>query len=425
MQSTFNMLAAALLGIGAVVVLGLIIHFVAQSAQAWRATLERIADTYDLDYSPGSWLRKPSAIGMVDGMDLTVDTITQRSGDSSVTYYRVLLSGALPDLRLSREGMGSFMGKLFKGEDLQIGDAWFDDRVVLRGDERTARALLDAETRDQVVAAVNEGITVGDHQIEWRKSGGRDQVPQIVDQVIALAQRLNRPVNAAALAHVARTERAPMAFKALTFVPPGAERDALDREMLAHQDPEMVLYAARRLGAEGIPAVSRLAVDRNVADALRADGLQWLQRHGDAESVARRCLDRPQVAAVALAVLDRAEPPVELQVLELLAEADDPSLTQQALRHACRHGSAAEPFLLTWLAREGAQTARVAAAGLAQVGTTAAVMPLREKIDSLGLFEGDLKSAALAAIESIQGRVGTAGGALSVVDESGGGLSEA
>lgn len=417
-------MAVVLVGLAGITLVGIIIHLVAESARQWRETLRAIANQHGLTFAPGSWLSKPSASGTVHGAHLTVDTITQRSGDSSVTYYRVIATLDLPRLTLGAEGVGSFFGKMFKGEDLEIGDRYFDDRVVVRGSEMVARALLDKTCRRAVMTAVGEGVTIGSNQIEWRKSGGRDRVPGMVVLVLELVRLLSRPPNAEALAAVARNDLPDVARGALMVMPAGETRDALDRELLEKGGPDLKLIAARRLGGVAAPTVAALVCDPRVDDALRADGLQWLQRHADATAAARACLDRPQVATVALAVLANATPPIALADLRRLTTMGEPTLTQQALRHARRHGAAAEPLLVEHLAADGAQTARAAADALADVGTTAAVMPLRAKIESLGLFDGALKSAALAAIESIQGRVGEAGGALSVVDGEDGRLSE-
>lgn len=425
MQSVASVGAVTLLSLAVLTVIAVMIHFAVQSTREWKQMLADIASKHRLTYSGGSWLSRPKATGMVIPAHLTVDTVTESSGNSTVTYYRVLATLSLPPLSLGREGFGSFFGKMIKGEDLEIGDPHFDDQVVIRGAEPIARALLDQVTRDAVLRGVQEGITVGDGKIEWRKSGAREQVPAIVDLVLELVARLTRPANAKALAAVARNDLPAVARGALLVMPPGEVRDALDRELLEKGGPDLRLIAARRLGGVAAPAVAELVVDARVPDALRAEGLQWLQRHADATGAARRCLDRPEVASIALAILASVEPAIDLPELRRLTILGDPTLTQQALRHARRHGAAAEPLLVEHLASDSAQTARVAAEALAEVGTVSAVMPLRARIERLGLFDGALKSAALAAIEAIQGRVGQAAGALTVVEGDDGRLSEA
>ena len=392
-------------------------------AQAWRSTMRQIADRYDLDLSVGGMFQRSSARGRIEGIPICVDTYSEQSGKSRQVYTRVVATPTLPPgLVLRREGFKLF-GTLFKGEDLQVGDPDFDARALVRGPTRALRALLDVETRKTVLDGFSHKIDTQDDEIKWTDSGlsDFDELVGIIELSLEIGRKLSRPADDAALAHVVRTDDPAVAIEALQVMPVGAARDAIDAEVLTTRADALALAAARRVGKTAAPAVERVLANGRNSDAVRAEALTWLGRHIDAIEIARAHLTRPVIAAAALPILMNAEPPVPLDALTRLAGHTE--VAAAALRAARRHGTAAESMLIDALGSEDA-IARVAADGLGLVGTTAAVMPLREK--TKGLFaDGQLKSAALAAIEMIQGRVGAVGGGLSVVEASAAGqLSE-
>lgn len=405
--------------------MGVMVGFALFRAKAWQSTVRQIADRFGLRFSEGGLFRRASARGEIDGVPICVDTYSQQSGKSRQVYTRVVATPRMPpDLVLRREGF-NFFGALFKGEDVQIGDPIFDERALVRGPTRALRALLDIPTRDAVVRGLAAKIDTQDGEIKWTDSGlaDFDALEQIVSLSVEIGQRLSRPVDDAALANVVRSDDLPVAIKALEAMPAGVERDALDAEILRTRADALALAVARRVGKPAANAVERVLANTRNPEALRAEALTWLGRYSDAIDIARAHLTRPILAAAALPILINVDPPVPLETLTPLA-AQGAEVAVPALKAARRHGAAAEPLLVDALASDDAAVARVAADGLGLVGTPNAVMALRAC--TKGLFaDGQLKSAALAAIELIQGRVGVAGGGLSVVDASAAGrLSE-
>lgn len=412
---------------GAIIVIvgfALVIAMASYSAGRWRKTLAHVARRYGLQMTNGGLLRATSVHGALDGVPITVDTFSQGSGKSRTTYSRVAMAPRMPDgLALKKEG--SFLGKIFKGDDLETGDPFFDGRVIARGPSRALRALLDGPTRAAVIAGVGQGIEVDDGAIKWVKRGHADSeaLCGAIDAVADLAQRLSRPADTNALADVVRTDDAAVALHALHAMPAGEVRDALDVEIVETRDDAFVMSAAPRVGASAAPGVLKVLENPHNSDGLRANALSWLGANTDAIALAQQHLTRPIIAAAALKILARSDVVLPLEILARLLDADA-TIAPDALRAARRHGVGAEAFLIEALAHESDAVARAAADSLGLVGTPAAVMPLRSRIK--GLFvDGDLKSAALAAIERIQGRVGTVGGGLSVVESSAAGrLSE-
>lgn len=411
------------------VAVSIMIGFAIHRAHAWRATMRQIADRYGLIHTEGGIFRRASARGRIEGVTICVDTYSKQSGKSRQVYTRVVATADMPpDLVLRREGFNLF-GGLFKGEDLQIGDPDFDGRALVRGSSRAVRALLDIETRSIVLRGLARKIDTQDGEIKWTDSGlaNFNELIDVIDLIAEIGQRLSRPADDTALAHVVRTDDPAVAIEALRIMPVGSARYAIEAEVIASRADALVMVVAHgrdRVAsvAATAPAVQRVLENAHNPQGLRAEALTWLGHHTDATAIARTHLKWPVIAVAALEVLKTAEPPVSLEILARFVP--DARVAVAALRAARRHGVAAEALMIEALALEDMATARAAADGLGLVGTPNAVMALRERTS--GLFaDGQLKSAALAAIELIQGRVGAIGGGLSVVEASAAGrLSE-
>ncbi|MGV3724510.1 MAG: HEAT repeat domain-containing protein, partial [Actinomycetota bacterium] len=77
---------------------------------------------------------------------VTLDTYTQSTGKSSVTYTRIrapFLNRDGLQLAIYRAGLFTELGKLFGVQDLEVGDPFFDETFVVQGnDEAKVRALF-------------------------------------------------------------------------------------------------------------------------------------------------------------------------------------------------------------------------------------------------------------------------------------------
>ena len=403
-------------------------------ARSLRVALRHVSGRFGLEYDAGSLLNSASARGIVEGFALTIDAVSVGSGDASRPGTRVSITPHMPTgLRLLRSDASP--DKPAARATIETGDAVFDRRIEVDGPKMATRALLDQSTRRAVLAAVNRsaamngGVIIEGGTVAWFEVGvAKTKVlAHAVELVLDLAQRLSRPADDAALAEIVRTDEIGVAVEALRAMPAGAERDALDAEIVQTHADAKVMIVARRTGANAASGV--LAVLENTAnpDTLRADALTWLGAHTDASAqalmhLAPERLTRPVIAAAALVVLLQAKACVPLTTLARVIENVD--LAPTGLRLARLHGAAAEPLLIETLASKHAGVARSAADWLALDGTSAAVMALREK--TKGIFvDAQLKAAALAAIASIQDRAGVADGGLALVEASAAGqLSE-
>jgi hypothetical protein len=127
-----------------------VIHASKQKKRA-NAAWADVARRNGMRHSPGSWMSQPSMRGHVDGYLVSVDTVSRGGGKNSQTYtrYRIHYDKIGVKLRLTREvPVMSALGKMFGGQDHEVGDKAFDDKVVVRGpSEARAREYLTEPRR--------------------------------------------------------------------------------------------------------------------------------------------------------------------------------------------------------------------------------------------------------------------------------------
>jgi hypothetical protein len=402
------------------------------------AALQVVADRHGLDFTPSTWRSSALIAGTLHGVSVVVDHYTRRAGKSSETFTRARASGPLPaDLSLAVEGLGSALGKLFKGEDVQVGDTFFDGRALVRGDTFDTLARLDAAGRDAVLDALAADVQVADGEAVTLKRGHVDHAEELeamLQNVLAVVRALDHGGDPGA--RLARAVAADpsvgyrlRALEALVTRRDPAVADAA-RAALDSEHPPLRLQAAMALGAEGAPVVEAVADDPALSPAVRLDAIGWLGRnHPAPDPVLKRIAADPSAAVVAAAIeaLTRRSKPTPLDTLVRHSTADDPSLRAHVARALAAHKqeAAAEAVALTLLQDDVVEVAIAAARALVRVGSVRAVQPLQARGEGL-LTSGDLKQATRAAIEAIQSRLGDVQrGGLSIAADAGprGGLA--
>ena len=88
---------------------------------------------------------------------ITLDTHTESSGESSVTYTRMRAPYVNPEgfrFTIYRKGFFSDLGKLLGMQDIQVGDPEFDEAFIIKGnDESKVRTLFDDPNLRRLVQA--------------------------------------------------------------------------------------------------------------------------------------------------------------------------------------------------------------------------------------------------------------------------------
>ena len=355
--------------------------------------------------------------------DLQVRLERYRRG-KSVHGTKIVVTGlghGAGGLSLRREGLATAFEKNVIGErEIEIGDPAFDDEYYVQGQTPLALAILDQETRRRVAGPLRGQIAVPGrepievdaslsdgvlevHVKESGFSGNRDRVPEILVGVLDVARLLVAPRDVAArIAENLRreTEAGARLRGLLTLAREFPTHPATRPALLAacgDANEEVRLRAAMALGEEGRETLLGLASRAETGDSCAARAIAAL---GDRlpEGLAEEALRRALGGAV--------HPQTALACLEALG----------------RLGRAGAEGLILDALRSGDGTVAVAAArALGQVGTVAAVAPLRDATQPRGELP---RSVARQAIAEIQARLtGAAPGQLSLSGGEAGALS--
>ena len=149
-----------------------------RSAEAWSGT----AQTLGLSFDSGGTFRKRIISGKYRDNHVIIDTFSRSSGKSSTTYTRYRIRYPRPlglGLRLTREGFFTGVSKAFGAQDIQLGDAVFDQAVLIKGNDPQAVArFLTLARRSRIHRALLSfsRLKISDDEIYWEHTGVcRDQ----------------------------------------------------------------------------------------------------------------------------------------------------------------------------------------------------------------------------------------------------------
>lgn len=151
------------------------------------------ARSLGLPFTPPSFGKPRRMEGSLRGVHLIVDTFTRSTGKSSTTYtrYRARYPRSLAlGLRLTKQGFFSGVGKLLGAQDISVGDAFFDQDVVVKGtDVRGVKAFLTPPRRTRIRSALNafRGLVIDDEAVRWDDPRVHRDAGQIVSNARKIA----------------------------------------------------------------------------------------------------------------------------------------------------------------------------------------------------------------------------------------------
>ncbi|MEY4546909.1 MAG: hypothetical protein RL685_3104 [Pseudomonadota bacterium] len=329
--------------------------------------------------------------GRVDAtlVDAQIDLTTQGGGFPA--RLTVGADMAIPrSLEVYSDSMLRALGRGLEGRDESLGDSSFDDVARLPTLDAEACAALSHGARSQLALLLDRGGQVKAGRVSldllWNTQCDGQALAQYVRWLCRLGRLLSVPRESLheRLAQNAVRDPAPavrlqnLRFLATpeTRTPPALVANTA-RALLRDVSAPLRLFAARQLGAEGLPALSTLLVAGSPAE-LVCNVLDSLQpQHASAllEGVLR-CTGSEQES-------------VRLAATRLLGKWALPE---------------AEPVLLTLLADSSPYVQLASAQALGTFASVAAVehlLPLAQ-----ALLDSQLRQAARGAIGSIQSRLG-------------------
>lgn len=265
MPSSF-VIVIAVVGVAVFVVRVVAIH------RGWATRMTHLAATRGWRAQLG-WLRRPSAVGEVDGCRVVVEmpwripdrhdrkggllALFARRRESAWDYARmtVTLPRALP-LSFEPESTSS-IGRLLSRRDLELGDPTFDDVVRLGGREAALRAAFDGPTRWAVRLLVERGGTFDGEalRLAWQHDDQTGRDAEAIDCALEASQRLQAGTSPSPerLAQIAADDPKPGVRRGALACLMRRSRaatatDAAIRRALTDDDPAMRLLAAGELG---------------------------------------------------------------------------------------------------------------------------------------------------------------------------------
>ncbi len=190
-----------------------VIGFSVWQSKKRREQWQEFARSKGLQYSEPSFFTKPEIAGVLEGVEVHIG-IEMRGGKNKSPYTRfsAKIPGPLPSsVFIGAEGLFQKIGKAFGAQDIELGDAFLDSKLMIKGhkpasvkryleDRRVARAAVELVTtrgegsvRDGAVVIVERGWLV-DHaleaQLEYAVQSAIDLSP---DEVPPRSQKLPEP----------------------------------------------------------------------------------------------------------------------------------------------------------------------------------------------------------------------------------------
>ncbi len=149
----------------------------AKTMEAWSAAAELVKGRFEPAVRR-FWSEDPARViaTLEPGIEVTVDHFMVSTGKSSVIYTRVVAQAPGAQglrLKLSTEGVLATVGKALGLGDLQLGDAAFDERFLVRGnDPAITAAWLSPKVRGALMESGREyGFALEDGAVKAQRTG--------------------------------------------------------------------------------------------------------------------------------------------------------------------------------------------------------------------------------------------------------------
>jgi hypothetical protein len=134
--------------------------------EVWR----RLSDEIGAEFVEGGFWKGGKVQARVGPWTITLDTYTESSGESAVTYTRMRAPYVNPDgfrFTIYRKGFFSELGKLLGMQRIEVGDPEFDEAFVIKGTDEAMiqnlfadpdlRSLLQAQPKVRLSVKDSEG----------------------------------------------------------------------------------------------------------------------------------------------------------------------------------------------------------------------------------------------------------------------------
>ncbi len=159
------------------IILGVILFFALSSSKAADKAWQEAASKMKMSFSGGGLMGRRKISGTFRKCRVLVDTFTRSSGKNSTTYTRIKVYYPKPlglRLQLTHQGFFSGVARFFGGQDIEVGDAEFDDSVVVKGSSPSKVAeFLTRPRRVRInkLLRIYTSAKIMDNHIYYEKTG--------------------------------------------------------------------------------------------------------------------------------------------------------------------------------------------------------------------------------------------------------------
>jgi hypothetical protein len=151
------------------------------------------------DHEEGGFFKDGKVVLSHRHWEITLDTYTVHTGKSHVTYTRMRAPFVNRDgfrFKIYRKNIFSGIGKLFGVQDIEVGDAFFDDQFIIQGEPEhmVDRLLLNSVIRQLIQDQPDIHLQIKDDEGWFSKSfpEGVDELYFEVVGVIKDKERLKK-----------------------------------------------------------------------------------------------------------------------------------------------------------------------------------------------------------------------------------------
>lgn len=151
------------------------------------------------DYEEGGFFKDGKVVLSHRQWEITLDTYTVHTGKSYVTYTRMRAPFVNRDgfrFKIYRKNIFSGIGKLFSVQDIEVGDAFFDDQFIIQGEPEhmVDRLLSNSVIRQLIQGQPDIHLQIKDDEGWFSKSfpEGVDELYFEVVGVIKDKERLKK-----------------------------------------------------------------------------------------------------------------------------------------------------------------------------------------------------------------------------------------
>ena len=160
--------------------------------EAWR----QLSQDIGAEFVEGGFWKGNKVQVHVNPWTITLDTYSESSGESSVTYTRMRAPYVNPEgfrFTIYRKGFFSELGKLLGTQDIEVGDTEFDEAFIIKGNDelKVVKLFSDTRLRQMIQAQPKIRLDVKDSE-GWFGPTFPEDVDELRFQIVGVIKDIER-----------------------------------------------------------------------------------------------------------------------------------------------------------------------------------------------------------------------------------------